>query len=128
MDNSTTVMDLRQLMAGFVAEREWSKYHSPKNLSMSLAIEAAELMEHFQWISGEESRLSAGDPQSRQQIADEMADVFCYLLSLANTTEIDLASAVFDKVRRNGQKYPVEKFRGKFRADPSPENTGLERS
>ena len=116
-DTTTTLMALRHLMAEFVAEREWGKYHSPKNLSMSLAIEAAELMEHFQWISGDESRLAAADPEARQRISDEMADVLCYLFSLANTLDIDLATAVFDKVRRNRLKYPIESFRGKFRAD-----------
>ena len=101
-------------MAAFVAERDWEQFHSPKNLSMSLAIEVAELMEHFQWISMSESRLLADKPQAKKEIADEIADVFCYLLGMANVMNIDLSSAVHDKMIRNRAKYPVEQFRGKF--------------
>lgn len=114
MDDQTTVAELRTLMAAFVAERDWEQFHSPKNLSMSLAIEVAELMEHFQWISMAESRLLADKPAAKQEIADEMADVFCYLLGMANAMQIDLSSAVRDKMVRNRDKYPADKFRGKF--------------
>ncbi len=114
MDNQTTVAELRSLMAVFVAERDWEKFHSPKNLSMSLAIEVAELMEHFQWISTSESRSLADKPDAKREIANEMADVFCYLLSLANSLDIDLSSAVHDKMIRNREKYPVDQYRGKF--------------
>lgn len=114
MDDQTTVAELRALMAAFVAERDWEQFHSPKNLSMSLAIEVAELMEHFQWISMAESRLLADNPAAKKAIADEMADVFCYLLGMADTMQIDLSSAVRDKMVRNRKKYPADQFRGKF--------------
>jgi dCTP diphosphatase len=114
MDDQTTIAELRALMAMFVAERDWEQFHSPKNLSMSLAIEVAELMEHFQWISMAESRLLTDNPKAKNEIADEMADVFCYLLGMANAMNIDLSSAVQDKMIRNRAKYPAEQYRGKF--------------
>src|SRR6188768_1980403 len=97
-DSITTLADLRDLVRRFVDERDWRQFHSPKNLSMSLAIEAAELMEHFQWITVDESRLVATDPASLAPVAEEIADVLCYLLALANELNLDLSSAVRDKM------------------------------
>jgi NTP pyrophosphatase (non-canonical NTP hydrolase) len=114
MDNETTVAELRLLMARFVAERDWEQFHSPKNLSMALAIEVGELMEHFQWISMSESRLIADNPAAKQEVAAEMADILCYLLGLANCLDVDLSTAMREKMIRNRQKYPVEKYRGRF--------------
>ena len=118
-DASTTVADLKALLAQFVAERDWQQFHSPKNLSMSLAIETAELMEHFQWIEGETSRQVAADPAKFAEVRDEMADVFCYLLALANSLEVDLAASVRSKMVKNAAKYPVEQSRGRY--DPPGE-------
>lgn len=114
MDHQTTLGDLRQLVEEFVAERDWHQFHSPKNLSMSLAIEAGELMEHFQWIDCDQSRLSADDPSGRQEIAAEMADVLCYLLGMANALDLDLSQAVRNKMQVNREKYPAGEFRGRF--------------
>src|SRR2546423_5700721 len=83
-DSTTTLADLRDLVRRFVDERDWRQFHSPKNLSMSLAIEAAELMEHFQWIDAAESRRVGDDPQKLNEVRDEIADVFCYILAMAN--------------------------------------------
>ena len=80
-DSETTVSELRKLVSDFVQERDWEKFHAPKNVSMALAIEAAELMEHFQWISIEESR-TLNDPRKREQIGEELADIICYALAL----------------------------------------------
>ena len=102
-DQSTTIAELRQLVATFVADRDWSQFHSPKNLSMSLAIEAAELMEHFQWLTIDQSRTVASDASKLVEVSDELADVLCYALALANELRIDVASAV---PRENGQKRP----------------------
>ena len=110
---------LRAQLRAFVAERDWQQFHSPKNLSMSLAIETAELMEHFQWIEGESSRQVAADPAKLAAVRDEMADVFCYLLALANSLEVDLAAAVRSKMVKNAAKYPVEQSRGRY--DPTGE-------
>jgi NTP pyrophosphatase (non-canonical NTP hydrolase) len=113
-DSSTTLADLRGLVRRFVDERDWRQFHSPKNLSMSLAIEAAELMEHFQWIDSAESRRVADDPAKLAAVRDEIADVLCYLLALANELDLDLSTAASDKMIKNAVKYPAEQSRGKY--------------
>lgn len=112
-DATTTLATLKDAVRQFAAAREWEPFHSPKNLAMGLAIEAAELMEHFHWIDTETSRRVAGDPQRLGQVADEMADVACYLLTLSYTLGIDLSSAIEAKIAKNAVKYPVEKYRGR---------------
>ena len=113
-DDEVTIANLKQLVAEFVDQRDWQQFHSPKNLSMALAIEAAELMEHFQWISMDASRAVAGDPGKRDQVAEEMSDVLCYLLGLANELDIDLATSLKSKMKKNREKYPAAVFRGKY--------------
>jgi NTP pyrophosphatase (non-canonical NTP hydrolase) len=113
-DAQTTVAELRELVRQFVEERDWRQFHSPKNLSMSLAIEAGELMEHFQWITSDASRQVAADPQRRAAAGEELADVLCYALALANELELDIARTLRDKMRKNIVKYPAESFRGRF--------------
>ncbi|MBK8915175.1 MAG: nucleotide pyrophosphohydrolase [Phycisphaerales bacterium] len=112
-DQSTTVAELRRLVSAFVDERDWRQFHDAKNLSMSLAIEAAELMEHFQWLRSDELPTRLVDAETRRRIAEEMADVGSYLLALANSLEIDLSTAIRDKIRQNAQRYPVELSRGR---------------
>jgi NTP pyrophosphatase (non-canonical NTP hydrolase) len=116
-DATTTVAELRQLVADFVAERDWSQFHSPKNVSMALAIEAAELMEHFQWITTEASRRIADDPAKLAAVAEEIADVVGYSMALANELGIDLSSTIRAKMIKNAQKYPADQFRGRFGRD-----------
>jgi NTP pyrophosphatase (non-canonical NTP hydrolase) len=111
-DTETTVAELRELIRIFVEERDWRQFHAPKNLAMSLAIEAAELMEHFQWISAENSREIA-DPAHLAEVSDELADVLCYALAMANQLEIDLSEAIRSKMIKNEKKYPIEQFRGR---------------
>ncbi|MBN2447309.1 MAG: nucleotide pyrophosphohydrolase [Phycisphaerae bacterium] len=113
-DDKTTVAELRRLLADFVAEREWAIYHDPKNLSMSIAIEAAELMEHFQWVKNAELPALLQDAGRRADVVDELADVTCYVLALANVLDVDLAEAVRAKMKRNAAKYPAEQFRGRY--------------
>src|SRR4029077_3508845 len=112
-DETATVSQLRQAVQAFVDERDWRQFHTPKNLAMSLAIEAAELMEHFQWLDVDQSIARGRDAARRSEIADEMADVCCYLLSLANVLGLDLSEAVLAKLVKNAQKYPVGEFRGR---------------
>lgn len=119
-DSSTTLAELRDLVRRFVDERDWRQFHSPKNLSMSLAIEAAELMEHFQWIDVAESRGVRDDPDKLAAIREEIADVLCYLLALANELDLDLAAAVRDKMVKNAAKYPPQRSRGRY-APPLPD-------
>jgi len=116
-DGTTTVAELRQLVADFVAERDWSQFHSPKNVSMALAIEAAELMEHFQWITTEASRRIADDPAKLAAVAEEIADVVGYSMALANELGLDLSSTIRAKMIKNAQKYPADQFRGRFGRD-----------
>ena len=113
-DQTATIAQLRQAVQAFVDERDWRQFHTPKNLAMSLAIEAAELMEHFQWIDVAESESRGRDPAIRDEIADEIADVCCYLLSLVNTLEIDLSEAVHAKLIKNARRYPAEEVRGQW--------------
>lgn len=112
-DDTVTIAQLRQAMQNFVDDRDWRQFHTPKNLAMSLAIEAAELMEHFQWLDVDESISHGRDPARRTEIADEIADVCCYLLSLVNALEFDLSEAVRAKLVKNAAKYPADRFRGK---------------
>lgn len=113
-DATTTLAQLRETVRQFVAERDWQQFHTPKNLSMSLAIEAAELMEHFQWLTAEQSRALNNDPVALAEVADEMSDVLCYLFAMANELEIDVSSALEAKMVKNRQKYPAAEFRGRF--------------
>lgn len=118
-DDTTTLATLRQLIRDFVAERRWEAFHTPKNLAMALAIEAAELMEHFQWLTPEESRQLAQQPQALAAVGEELADVFCYALAMANELGLDAAAIVTDKMAKNARKYPAEEFRGRYGpADP----------
>lgn len=113
-DHETTFADLKRLVNDFVDRRDWHQFHSPKNLAMSMAIETAELMEHFQWISTEQSRRISEQPERLSAVADELADVLCYALALANELKLDLSTAVRQKMRKNERKYPVEQYRGRY--------------
>ncbi len=113
-DISTTIEELKQLIHDFVEERDWEQFHSPKNLTMALAIEAAELMEHFQWIDLDASRAIAADPKKLAGVAEEMADVFAYTLALADVLGIDMADTVRAKMVKNIEKYPADEYRGRY--------------
>jgi dCTP diphosphatase len=113
-DSNTTVAELRKLVADFVADRDWSQFHSPKNVSMALAIEAAELMEHFQWLTTDASRELASDPEKLAKVGEELADVIGYSFALANELGLDISSAVRAKMMKNAEKYPAEKYRGRY--------------
>ena len=114
-DDQTTIAELTALVALFVADRDWQQFHDPKNLSASIAIEAAELMEHFQWLRSDELEAVANDPKAIGEIREEVADILAYLLSFAARMKIDLSSALADKMAKNAKKYPAEQFRGKFK-------------
>lgn len=113
-DQETTLAELRELVRDFVDARDWHQFHSPKNLSMALAIEAAELMEHFQWITTDASRAVGGNPEKLSAVTEELADVMCYGMALANELGIDVSTALRDKMRKNELKYPAEEFRGRY--------------
>ncbi len=94
----------------FRDERDWKQFHDPKNLAVSISIEAAELLELFQWKTGDEATRYAA--QNKERVAEEMADVAIYLLELADIVGIDLTRAIEAKLEKNAKKYPVEKSRG----------------
>jgi len=112
-DNKTTVAEIRARVLAFTREREWEQFHSPKNLSMALAAEAGELMEHFLWVESKTSADILRDPKKRVEIEDEIADVVIYALEFANMGGIDLAAAIEAKLAKNALKYPVEKAKGR---------------
>ncbi|MSU22359.1 MAG: nucleotide pyrophosphohydrolase [Opitutus sp.] len=112
-DSTATIATLKARVLAFVHERDWEQFHAPKNLSMALAAEAGELMEHFLWATAEESRAVAVDPAKRAKIADELADVIIYALEFANVTGLDVAAAIEAKMAANAKKYPVEKAKGR---------------
>ncbi len=116
-DHDTPVAALRKLVSEFVLERDWQQFHTPKNVAMALAIEAAELMEHFQWLTPEQSRDVVEQRDKLGQVAEELADVVCYALALANELRIDVTSALYDKMEKNRRKYPTEEYRGRFGPD-----------
>lgn len=112
MDAEITVAELRRAVYEFVDERDWHRYHTPKNLAMSIAIESAELMEHFQWLNIEESKAIVQNEAARAEIADELADVLIYAFSFANSASIDISDAIIRKLNRNQTRFPVGQVRG----------------
>jgi dCTP diphosphatase len=114
-DACTTLGELRRRIAAFVDERDWQQFHDPKNLAMSIAIEAAELMEHFQWLRSDQLDGANVDADARAAIREELADVLAFILAFANTMEIDLSGALCEKIEKNAAKYPADRFRGRFK-------------
>ena len=110
-NNSTdSLEELRTHLAGFAAERDWDQFHSPKNLSMALITECAELVEHFQWLSEEQSRSLS--PSTLDAVRHELADVLIFLVRTADKLGVDLIEAAHDKIAINEQRYPADRVRG----------------
>ncbi len=113
MDAEQNIKGLREEVAKFIKERQWTKYHIPKDLSMAISIEASELMELFLW-----KQLSAievvKDPSLKENVGDEIADIFIYLLSLVNALDFDLSDVVSKKIAKNRAKYPTSEFQGNY--------------
>ena len=119
-DDATTVAALKKLMDDFVERRNWRQFHDAKNLSSSIAIEAAELMEHFQWLHSDAVSKVRDNAEQMNEIEEEVADIFAYLLSFATSMNIDLSGALARKMKKNEGKYPVKECYGSFR----PANQG----
>jgi len=112
-DTKTTVQALKARVQKFNEERDWSKFHDPKNLAEALSIEAGELLEHFLWKDKKEiAKLLEKDAAYRQEISDELGDIFSWVLQLSHVMHIDLATALHTKYEKNAKKYPVEKAKG----------------
>jgi NTP pyrophosphatase (non-canonical NTP hydrolase) len=110
---SDALRALQQRLAAFAAARDWEQFHSPKNLAMALSVEAAELVEEFQWLTEAESK--ALDAERHERVRLELADVFIYLLRLADRLDVDLMRAADDKIALNERKYPADRVRGDAR-------------
>jgi dCTP diphosphatase len=116
--NDTSIADIQEALCNFRDERDWKKFHSPKNLSESIAIEAAELMEHFQWLTTEEAvTLAQKNSPSRTAIEEELADVLIYCFCLADILDCDITKIMFDKITKNGKKYPIDHYQGRVQLE-----------
>ncbi len=100
------------IISDFVKERDWEQFHSIKNLSMALSVETSELLEIFQWLREDESNRITEDPKLKMKVEEEIADIFIYLLRIAMRTNIDIEEAVINKMKKNAEKYPLEKSKG----------------
>ena len=111
MDNKTTIQQLKEKVEEFVQERNWAEFHDPKNLSMALAIEASELMELFQWKTNHKSIVAMEKEDISNAARDELADIITYAFAFANRNNIDITGAVNQKIIKNRDKYPVDKYK-----------------
>ena len=111
MSKSTDIKELQRRIVAFRDARDWKQFHNPKDLSISLILEASELLEHFQWKNAEE--MQAHITKNKEEVSDELADVFYWVLLIAHDLDIDLADASAAKLAKNGKKYPLNKAMGK---------------
>ena len=107
---SSELENLKLRLREFAKERDWDQFHSPKNFSMALIVECAELVEHFQWLTDEQSKNLPAE--TLEEVRLEMADIFLYLIRLADKLDVDLMDAANRKIKLNAEKYPVEKAKG----------------
>jgi NTP pyrophosphatase (non-canonical NTP hydrolase) len=111
MTNTTTIESLQEKLLTFAKARDWEQFHSPKNLVMALSVEASELLEHFQWLTEEES--ASLSPEQKAEVAEEMADVLLYLLRLSSRLDVDLLAEASMKMEKNEKRFPVARVKGK---------------
>ena len=114
-DEYVNIEKLKEKVKHFVRERDWEKFHNPKDLAISISVEAGELLELFQWLKEEELEKIKENETFMKNIERELADILNYCLSMANTLELDLSKIVLEKMKENEKKYPKEKFRGVHR-------------
>jgi len=108
----TKIEAIQEKLRAFAKERDWEKFHSPKNLAMALSAESGELLEIFQWLTDEQSKAIIADPKEKKRVEEELADVFLYLLRLADQLGIDLMQAAESKMALNAEKYPIATSKG----------------
>jgi dCTP diphosphatase len=110
MPNQSDLLMLRDKLRAFAEARDWDQFHSPKNLSMALMVEVAELMEHFQWLTEAQSLNLAAE--NKHAVSEELADILLYLVRLSDKLEVNLPEAALRKLEKNAVKYPAEQVRG----------------
>ena len=115
MDEKVTVAELKCKVDSFIMDRDWLGYQKPKDLAVSIVLEASELLEKFQWLTDEEVKQALGDPEMFNAVKSELADVVTYALNLSSRLNIDLSAAVLEKIKENEHKYPAEKVKGNYR-------------
>ncbi|MFX0183111.1 MAG: nucleotide pyrophosphohydrolase [Candidatus Hodarchaeota archaeon] len=126
MNDLNSLKELQLLVADFINRRDWKKYHNVKNLAMSISIEAAEIMELFQWQTNEEAtRCVKTDPKIKAKLEDELADVLIYCLSMSHHARIDLNKVIREKLLRNEKRFPIEIVSGKLGPYSSSNEEGL---
>lgn len=108
-----TLQEIKVRIKQFIKERDWEQFHSPKNISMSISIEAAELMEHFQWLTIEQSKKLLNDKKKREEIEDELADIAIYIIDFCNLFNIDIEKSIVRKLGKSAMKYPVHIVKGR---------------
>ena len=111
-DEKLMIGDLAAALQLFAKEREWDRFHTPKNLATAISVESAELLEHFQWSRGSIGWHELSDENFKNKVQEELADILLYVIRFADLANINLQSCAEDKIRRNGEKYPVERFKG----------------
>jgi len=116
-DANTTINELKEEIKNFIKKRDWEKYHNLKDLAESICIEAAELLEIFQWRKIEEIEKLIEDEKFKIKISEEIADIIIYLLNMSESAKIDITKAVLNKIKKNEGKYPIEKYYGKAHID-----------
>lgn len=112
-DSETTINEIKKLIKEFISEREWEKYHNPKNIAESICIESSELLELFQWRNTEESEKLIKNDKFKEKVSEEIADIIIFSLSMAIRANFDVTKAIIKKLKINKEKYPVEKYKGK---------------
>jgi len=112
MDSQTTLQDMKKALITFRDERQWKKFHTPHHLTEAISIEAGELLECFLWKSSREIQEALKTPSFKKQVCEEMSDVLAFTLSLANSLNIDVSDAFFQKLKQNEKKYPAKKVKG----------------
>ncbi|MCR6692039.1 MAG: nucleotide pyrophosphohydrolase [archaeon YNP-LCB-003-016] len=113
LDDELTISQLEEKVWRFIEERNWGKYHKPKDIAESICIEAAELLELFQWRSHEEVEKLMNREDYKDRVREELADIIIYILSFAKVADIDLSKSIIEKIEKNAKKYPTEKYYGK---------------
>jgi len=115
METKSNLKELKEFYRNFTKVREWDKYHTPKDLSIAISIEAGELQEHFLWKSNDDVKEMLQNPTKKEKVVEELADVFAYVIRMADILDIDIIKSFYEKMEKNHKKYPIDKIKGNFK-------------